>query len=166
MLKNFRWGLFSVVHLLFVLLVLGSGILLTLSAYVANVQNVIIHLLLQFPNFLLSIGIFLSSLGLLLFCGFMNMYKARYFKIKMGTSKVLVEEAIISDYIKGYWKQIFPNDPINLEVIIHPKQIIEIVTNLSAQHSPELFSKIETELGLLLARKLGYTKDFLLTITT
>jgi len=165
MLKNFRWGLFSVVHLLFVLLVLGSGLLLTLSAYVANVQHVIIRLLLQYPHFLLSTGIFLSSLGVLLFCGFMNMYKGRYFKIKMGASKVLVEESIISDYIKGYWKQIFPNEPANLEVIIHPKQTIEIVTHLTVDYSPELFSKIETELGLLLARKLGYTKDFLLTIT-
>lgn len=95
----------------------------------------------------------------------MNMYKGRYFKIKMGASKVLVEESIISDYIKGYWKQIFPNEPANLEVIIHPKQTIEIVTHLTVDYSPELFSKIETELGLLLARKLGYTKDFLLTIT-
>lgn len=84
----------------------------------------------------------------------------------MGSSKVLVEEAIIQDYIKGYWRQIFPNEPSNLEVIIHPKQTIEIVTKFPNIVSEVILNKIQNELGVLLARKLGYEKEFVLTITS
>ena len=164
MLKNFRVGVFSIVHLLFVMLVLGAGVLLVLSAFLINIQNLAIHFLLQYPNLLFSAGLFLVFFGLVLFCGFYNMYKVRYYKIKMGASKVLVEEAIIQDYIKGYWRQIFPNETSNLEVVIHPKQTIEIVTKLQNKATEALLSKIENELGLLLAKKLGYEKEFVLTI--
>ncbi len=166
MLKNFRTSIFSIVHFLFVLLVLGAGILLVLSSFLTNIQNLAIHFLLQYPNLLVSVGAFLVLFGLILFSGFYNMYRVRYYKIKMGASKVLVEEAIIQDYIKGYWQQIFPNELPNLEVVIHPKQTIEIVTKLQNQASTALFEKIQNELGLLLAKKLGYEKEFILTITT
>jgi hypothetical protein len=164
MLKNFRGGVFSAIHLLFVMLVLGSGLLLLLSDFISNIQNIAIHFLLQYPNLLISIGLFLFFFGIVLFCGFYNMYKLRYYKIRMGASKVLVEEAIIQDYIKGYWGQVFPNEPHNLEIIIHHKQVIEIVTKLPNVPKKPLLEKIQKELGLLLARKLGYEKKFILTI--
>ena len=125
MLKNFRVGIFSLVHLLFVMLVLSAGTVLILSAFLPNIQNTLIHWLLHYPNLLFSVVLFISFFGLIIFFGFYNMYKPRYYKIKMGTSKVLVEEAIIKDYIRGYWRQIFPESEPDLEVIIHPKQTIE-----------------------------------------
>ncbi len=164
MLKSFRGGIFSAIHLLFVLLLISGGILLILGAYMKNVQNNFIHLLLEYPNFLFSVGVGLLFFGTILLFGFYSMYKPRYFQIKMGASKVIVEENIIQDYIKNYWKEVFPNEKPHLDVIICPKGVIEIITTSSHQN-PDLFlQKIENELGALLKRKLGYEKEFILTL--
>lgn len=160
--KNFN--VFSVIHLLVVLLILSVGGLLVLSSYMLPIQNHLIHLLLNYPNFILATGLISVFVGAILFFGFYSMYKTRYYTIKMGTSKVFVEEAIIREYIRGYWLQIFPKDKAPIEVIIHPKQAIEVIATLSEPATSAIFEKVEKELGLLLARKLGYEKEFLLTI--
>jgi hypothetical protein len=165
MLKSFRGGLFSCVHLLFVLILLATGFLAILSYFTPNIELRLIHLLLTCPNLLLIIGGFISFFALILLVGFFNTYKRRYFTIKMGASKVLVEGAIIQDYIKGYWKKVFPGESEDVEIIIHPGQMIEIVTKGITNVTQEIFDKIEDELGLILAKKLGYNREFLLTVT-
>jgi hypothetical protein len=164
MLKSFRGGIFSAVHLLFVLLLISGGVLLILSAYMKNVQNNFIHLLLEYPDFLFSVGLGISFFGIILLFGFYSMYKQRYYQIKMGVSKVLVEENIIADYIKNYWEEVFPNQLADLDVIIQPKGVIEIITKFPNQNSEMFLEKIQNELGLLLAKKLGYQKEFILTL--
>lgn len=162
MLKSFRSGVFSVVHLLFVLIVLSSGIFLLLGSLLINMQNMAIHWLLEYPNLIRSVGLFVFLSGIVLFFGFYLMYKGRYYKIEMQCAEALVEETIIQDYVKKYWKELFPD--VRLEVIIHPKQTIEIITKLPKTAID--FSRIQNELGTLLARKLGYKKAFTLTIVS
>lgn len=83
----------------------------------------------------------------------------------MKGAKVVIEEAIIKEYVEGYWKEIFHIERPDLKVIIHPTQRLEIVTKLPKAGDPEeVLKRIENELGVLLARKLGYEKEFTLTI--
>lgn len=165
MLKSFRGSLFSCVHLLFVLILLATGVLAILSYFTPNIELNLIHLLLSCPSLLLIVGGFIAFFGLILLIGFLNIYKSRYYTIKMGASRVVVEEVIIEGYIKGYWQKIFPGEVEDLEIIIRPGQMIEIVTKSITSSNQEIFNKIQRELGLLLARKLGYDREFLLTIS-
>lgn len=164
MLKSFREGIFSVIHLLLVLILISGGVLLVLGAFMKNIQNSFIHILLQYPNFLFSIGVGILFFGLVLLFGFYSMYRPRYYEIAMGASKVVVEKNIIQDYIKNYWNEVFPNEKAELEVIIRPKGVIEIVTTAKHYTSDLFLEKVQNELGVILKKKLGYEKKFILTL--
>ncbi len=153
MLKSFSA---SVIHLLFVLLVISTGGLIILSALLGNLQNIAIHFLLQYPEMPLYFGVILMFFGLLLFSLFYQMHKGRYYKIKMG----LIKESIIQEYVQNYWRGLFPNDSI--EVILHSNQTIELVTNRIIT-TPEALEKIRVELGRVLRDKLGYRTEITLT---
>lgn len=151
--KNFSA---SVIHLLFVLLVLSMGGLIVLGALFGNLQNIAIHLLLQYPEMPLYFGIILIFFGILLFSFFYQMHKGRYYKIKLG----LIRENIIQGYVQNYWRGLFPNDSI--KVILHSNQTIELVSN-KVVTSSEFLEKIKGELGKILADKIGYRAEITLT---
>jgi len=164
MLKSFKEGVFSAIHLLLVLLLVSGGVLLILGSFMKNLQNSFIHILLAYPNFLLSIGIAIGFFGLVLLFGFYSMYKPRYYQIAMGQSKVLVEKNIIQDYIKNYWNEVFPTEKADLDVVIRSKGVIEIVTTSKNHTSPFFLEKVQNELGAILKNKLGYEGKFILTL--
>jgi hypothetical protein len=67
--------------------------------------------------------------------------------------------------VTNYFKTLLPNENPPLEIIFHPKQKLEILTKLPEMGDKEiLLKRIENELGVLLARKLGYKEEFILTL--
>lgn len=85
----------------------------------------------------------------------------------MQGSKTLIEEAVIRDYLTNYWKEVFPFHLVEFDLAFHFPQKLEIIAKLPEMPEEEkekLFSRIQNELGVLLARKLGYEKEFFLTI--
>ncbi len=113
------------------------------------------------------IGIGITSLGVFLLVGFYLLNKKKYLTFKMNGSRILIDEAIIQDYLKQYWKETFPHYEIHSEVVFHYPQKLEIIAQLPKMEEEEkqhLLLRMQNELSVLLARKLGYEKEFFLTI--
>ena len=159
--------LFSGIHLVVVLLVIAVSALFITLPFSNQIQAVVVDSIFSRSTTLLSIGIPMAIFGLVMLIGFFQMHRKRYFKIQMGCAKTLVDESIIREYVKTYWQSVFPGSKSNLEIVILPKQKIEIITEFPEDKSisESLLERVKNELGVLLARRLGYEKEFILTIT-
>lgn len=85
----------------------------------------------------------------------------------MSCNKTIIEEAVIEDYVKRYFSELFPLQEVLSEIIIKGPQNLEVVAHfpdMTEKEKEDLLQRIQNELGVLLARKLGYEKDFFLTL--
>ncbi len=101
-----------------------------------------------------------------LMIGFHQLFKKRYYKVLMKGSQVLVDESIIKEYVRNYWVDLFHKKDALVEVVVGHKQNIEVIAEIPVSEENGLLERIENELGVLLARKLGYEKEFTLTIVS
>ncbi|MFZ4772816.1 MAG: hypothetical protein ACOYK9_02355 [Chlamydiia bacterium] len=116
------------------------------------------------PKVLGILGACFLAYGLLLLILLLMGFRKVYLRVALKGSKVMIDHSIIQEYIQSYFKTLFPGQNPPLEVIFHPKQRLEILTKLPETADKELLLKrIENELGVLLARKLGYKEEFILT---
>lgn len=159
--------IFSAVQLFVVLFCLSLGGFCLMIAYSPAVrlffENVMIHQYMIFSR----IGFGIVCFGLILLIFFLTLNRKKYLTFKMHGSKTLIDGAIIRDYLKCYWKEVFPQHEIMYELVLHLPQKIEIIVELpnSFQENREMFlRRIENELSVLLSRKLGYDEEFLLTV--
>lgn len=85
----------------------------------------------------------------------------------MKAGKALIEESILRDYIQRYFQQLFPGQILDLEVVLGKGQVVEIISRIpqKEENSEVLFETIRNELGTILAKQLGYEREFILTIT-
>ena len=159
--------LFSAVHLFMVLLIFAFGVFFLLLESSDSLRLGLEQLLVNNGRIFVKIGIVFLSVGCLLLIGLYRLNKQPYLTLKISGSKVLIDEAIIRDYLEHYWKEVFPHQEIRSEVVLHLPQKLEIIVELPAMQEEDkepLLSRMENELSVLLARKLGYEKEFFLTI--
>lgn len=159
--------LFSAVHLFMVLLILAFGVFFLVLQGSSVMRLRLEELLVGQGAFFTNIGVALLIIGGLLLFGLYQLNRQHYLTLKMSGSKVLIDEAIVRDYLRQYWKETFPHQEISSEVVMHLPQKLEIIVDLPQMKEEEkehLLSRMENELGVLLARKLGYEKEFFLTI--
>ncbi|MBI5274728.1 MAG: hypothetical protein HY860_06735 [Chlamydiales bacterium] len=159
---------FSAAHLFVVFLLVGMGSLFLALPHFKEIQFSVVHFVLNEPQVFTKLGIVFTSFGVLLFGLFYFLNRKRYFQIKMKHSKALVDEAIIKEYITDYWQEAFPTLHSTLDIVIHPNQKIEVITasfpDIDDELKEDVFHRIQAELNVLLARRIGYEKDFTLTI--
>lgn len=159
---------FSAIHLFVVMFIIVVGVSFFLLAKLPNFRVVVANRILEDPGFFLKLGSAISLFGLLLLTGFTVLNRKRYLKLKMGCSQTLIDEAIIRDYLKNYWKEVFPKQEVQSDVVLHFPGKLEIIAQLPKMKEKEketLLTRVQNELGVLLARKLGYEKEFFLTIS-
>jgi len=127
-----------------------------------------VSLVIQNPSFLVILSLSSLVLAICLILGMYKVAKKNFFQLSLKCPSVTIEEAIIKDYVDQYWKEIFPSSRIKSLVVLHSKHKLEIIANipdLPFEERNDLFQRIQNELGVILARKMGYEKEFLLTIT-
>jgi hypothetical protein len=164
--KNFKFGLFSAVHLLFTLTLLAAGSIILLSSISLNLNRIAVNALLNHPSFFLNLGSFLVAMSLILLYGFYDSYKGRYLKLEVGSDPIFIHEKIMEEYLASYWMQNFPEENKRPLAFLNQKQKLEIIltypkTTLS---NSELSKKLEGEIRKVLSEKLGYKKSFILTM--
>ncbi len=159
--------LFSCVHLTVTLLIIAFGLSLVIMPYADGFRLSLAQFFEAKPAFLFTLGLLIMGSGVFLLVAFFFMHKKRYFKVGMECGKALIEESIIRDYVAHYWESIFPGKPYDLEIVLSRGQKLEIISTLprGTAISEELFERIRRELGVILARRLGYEKEFILTVT-
>lgn len=160
--------LFSVVHLFVVLFILAAGIFFIMLPSLLSFRVNLASLLTESPSYFIKLGIAFSAFGLLLLVGFYMLNRKKYLVLKMDCGKTLIDEAIIKDYLKNYWKEVFPGQEVQSDVILHFPQKLEIIAQfpkMDGKIKDALLIRVQNELGVILARKLGYEREFLLTIS-
>ncbi len=159
--------LFSIVHLFVVFLILlFGGFCFFLSK--SSEARVYLSLVIEgFSEGFFTLGVSLVTTGSLLLVGLYLLNKKSYIKYKMDSNKTLIEESIVEEYIQTYFQELFPKFDTQLEVVIHGPKNLEVIANfpnMEEKDHDRLLHRVQNELGVLLARKLGYDKDFILTL--
>ncbi len=119
------------------------------------------------PSVFTSVGLGFVFSGLALFVGFYLINRKKYLELRLKCGKMSIDEAIVRDYVKFYWKETFPKEENLIDVVVknpHSVQIYTVLPKLPDDEKETLLGRIQSELGVLLARKLGYEEEFTLTI--
>lgn len=130
-----------------------------------KIHFVMVQTLLEEPMFFFFLGVSIVSFSAVLFGLLYWLNRRRYFQIRLDQCEALVNESIIKEYVVQYWKQRFPDQKPKLQIVIHPSQMIEIITTLpQGENEMVKLEKIEGELSSLFSRKFGYKKSLTLTV--
>ncbi len=148
--------LFGLQSLLFLVLPFSTALQGSLAAF-----------FMQPPWYVGYIAVFALLLFFLLLTISWAMHKKRYVRMTMECDKVSIEKGVIEEYVHRYFQKEMPGkDPV-YDIILGKENSLDIVLELhdfSLHEKEGFFSKVQFELGSLLARKIGYERPFTLTV--
>ena len=113
------------------------------------------------------IGFTLLVLGSLLITYLLARSKRRYYTIRSGNNSIAVHEYVLHEYLHSYLKQLFPENDIPFRLVIKRQKLL-ITADLPHMPAPEqssLIGRINEDIGELLAKKIGYTRPFYLSVS-
>jgi hypothetical protein len=133
------------------------------------------HMKLMFWKFLASnpslfsvLGTSLIAVGALLFVIVFTLYKKVFYQVKMNAQDVQINPGLIETYVKKCMQEVFLKSPSYCEVVVRKDQTLEILTKLSSSSMEEhekALALLEKKIGDLLKEKIGYQKEFFLTVS-
>jgi hypothetical protein len=159
--------LFSAVQFVFVMLIILLGFFFIGLQHAPYLRYVIADFFSQRAACFSLVGYLILACGILLLFGFYAMYRGVYYRIKMGRNEVFVDPSVIQRYVREYWKTIFPDHDLSMEVGLNKDQKIEMFVELpllSSEKQQALLEKAENELSQILQKHLGYRREFTLSI--
>jgi hypothetical protein len=167
---RFESVILSLIHLFSLIFFMGLGCIALSAAVNVPLRGQMELMMRQAQNLLepktlAFVGLLFLLYGLTLLVLLLLGYRKSFLRVSLRSSKVLIDRSIIHEYVESYFKTLMPNQNNQLEIIFHPQQKLEILTKLPETQDREiLLKRIENELGVLLARKLGYKEEFILTL--
>lgn len=114
---------------------------------------------------LFGFGFFLIGLGVLV-----NLFlrtRKRYYHLRIGQNAVVLDEALIRQYVHSYWKQLFPSHEIPTQFALK-KDKIKIIAELPRVSKTEqelLLAQIKQDLHEIFSKVLGYSQELVLSIS-
>lgn len=160
-------SLYALIYVFLLLLFGMEGVLLFLIPFSSSLQRGVASFLATPPWYSSYIGggVFLLFLLLLVFSWVMH--KKRYIRMTMECDKLAIEKSIIEEYVHRFFAELIPGkDPV-YDVILGKENELDIVVELPSfpvEEKKAFFIRVQNELGVLLARKIGYQSPFVLTI--
>ncbi len=159
--------LFSAVQFVFAMLIILLGIFFIGLQHALHLRYAIADFFSQTIVCFSFIGYLILACGILLLFGFYAMHRGMYYNIRMGRNEVFVDPSVIQRYVREYWKTIFPDYDLSIEVGLNKDQKIEMFVELpllSAEKQQALLEKAENELSQILQKHLGYRREFTLSV--
>jgi hypothetical protein len=159
--------LFSAVQFLFVILIMLLGVFFIGLQHVSYLRFAVVQFLSQQTALFSLIGFLILGCGALLLYGFYTMHRGWYYTLKMGQHTVLVDLPVIQGVVREYWKTVFPDQDLAIEVNVTKAQKIEMFMELpllAPEKQLKTLEKAELDLSHLLQKHLGYRRDFSLSV--
>jgi hypothetical protein len=160
--------LFSAVQFVFAMLIILIGIFFIGLQHAPHLRYAIADFFSQTSITRFSfIGYLILSCGILLLSGFYAMYRGIYYSIRMGRNGVFVDPLVIQQYVREYWKTVFPDYDLSIEVDLSKDQKIGMFVELpllSPEKQQALLEKAENDLNQILQEHLGYRREFTLSV--
>ncbi len=113
------------------------------------------------------VGYFILSVGLVLLISFYFMHRGHYYQLKMGRREAYIDPAVVQGYVQEYWSKIFPEHNLDVVVNITKQQIIEMAVEFPSivpEKQQAVLERAEQDLEQILLKRLGYQKEFLLSV--
>ena len=159
--------LFSAVQFIFVVLILVAGLLFIVLPYSPHLRAAITHFFSQGSAVFSLVGFLTLVCGSLLLLGFYAMYRGSYYTVRMGKNELFVDPAVIHSYVEEYWKSVFPNQDLSIEIDLSKNQTIEMFVEmpmLAPENQHSILEKAEVDLSQILQKHLGYRREFLISV--
>jgi hypothetical protein len=162
-------------HFFYILFIFIVGLFFLIIGFLSILIQTSVSIRSDFVSFILEDSFFLSLFGITcLLIGaaivfyLMTSFKKRYVKIKSQKNNAYyLDESLFEDYMKNYWKQLFPKNDIPNHVTIKKNKVL-ITADLP--YVPEtqqkaLLSRIDNDLKDLFSRLLGYHQKYIISIS-
>lgn len=159
--------LFSAAEFLFAAVVMFAGIFLIALEYAPVQRQVIADFFVNETHRFLYVGLFVVGCGIVLFAGFCAIHRGIYYQVRMGKRDVLVEPAVIQTYAENYWRHLFPEQKLTVQIALSQDQKIEMFVELpplAFEEQRSALERAERELSQILRKHLGYRKEFLVSV--
>ena len=145
-------------------MILGASIM-TLP-FAPNLRAICYELISENSFTLVYIGSGFVAFSIILLVSFWVLYRKRYYTLEMKGCQAQIDEALIRAYVEDYWKKSLNVKEANIDVVVHANQQVEIIASKAPFQldDDKMVDRVQNELGVLLARRLGYEKEFLLTV--
>ncbi len=161
--------LISATHIFLILLMFAIGLFFIIMPSAPDFCSYVAKVILFKAERFRYIGGFILLITFLLAVGFAAIHKAQYIKIKMKPYSYSIDSQLIKEYIQTFWNKTYPENKILAEVIVLPKQKLEIIANLSKMSDSQkeaFLEKSNQEISRILCEHLKYYKEFILTLSS
>ena len=158
--------LMSAVHFLFAVGVLFFSVFFLLVAHDPLLRSSFFQFFQQ-ENRFVTVGVSGLVVSFSLFTGLYWIHRRHFYQVKMDHHRMEIDSALIKKYVQSFWEEYLPHSAIESDVVIHSEGELEIVACLKNGSSDPIYSnlqQIEKQLGAVLSKKVGYKKEFLLTV--
>ncbi len=159
---------YSLITFIVALFFIVLGVLAILLQVSFNVRSEVISFILEDQLLLSFFGIACILIGFAIVSYLMTSFKKRYIKIKSKDNHAFyLDENLFQDYMKSYWKQLFPNQEIPNHIVLKKNKVL-ITADLpyvpDAQQKA-LLSRIDHDLKDVFKRLLGYHREYIVSIS-
>lgn len=162
---HFFYSLFTFVVALFFVMLGFLGLMMQISY---DIRSEIIGFILEDTLFIILFSIASLLIGVAIVFYQVANFKKRYVKIKSKNNHAFyLDEKLFQDYLKSYWKQLFPKNDIPNHIVIKKNKIF-ITSDLPyvpTTQQKTLIERIENDLKDIFTRLLGYHKEFIISIS-
>jgi hypothetical protein len=157
----------SLISFIIALLVILAGIIGMIIPWSASVRNFLINMINEDALAISLFGFTFIVIGTAIAAYILLNSRRRYYHIKTGDGSVLVDEGIIQDYLKIYWKELMPEAQISSKVALKNNKI-SISVDFPFVPVPgqrPLLEKIRMDIRDWMFKFLGYHDEFQLHAT-
>lgn len=159
--------LYSLISFAIAIFFIMLGALSVMVPWSATIRTDLIQFLLENSIAIALFGFGFIIIGFTMVIILILSFKKHHYHIRSGTHSVAVDEALIQQYLQSYWKQNYPDEEIPTRLTLK-KNRIHIFADLPYAPPPEqkaCIQQIQQDLRDIFSRILGYTNEFVLSIT-
>jgi hypothetical protein len=124
-------------------------------------QNAIIRFITENTLILSLFGLGFALSGVSIFIYTVISTKHRYTFIKTGNRSILIDENLIEQYLKKYWRELFPQKEVPFQLVIR-KKFVQVAADLPAMSENEqkaILEKINQDFSHIFEHLLGYPHE-------
>lgn len=162
--NRFFYSMISFVIALFFILLGVIGIIISWST---EIRADFVQFILNNSLLLSSFGFAACFIGLAIAINVLINSKRKYYHIRSDNNAIIVDEAVIQQYLNAYWKELFPDSDIPSRLTLKNNKIHIIVDfpYLPIGQQQLILERIKQDLRSKFADLLGYHNEFYLSST-
>lgn len=133
-----------------------------------SIRSEVVLFMLEDTIFLFLFGTVSLLIGIAIVFYLIAGFKKRYVKIKSQNNHAFyLDESVFQDYLKSYWKQLFPKNDIANHIVLKKNKVLisSDLPYVPSSQQKALLIRIDRDLKDLFTRLLGYQQNYVITLS-